>query len=123
MDLEGQFEIELAGRIDIGEKRRPADNLRNRSRRSGQLIRARPRRAARKGLLQNSESLCGKVKKATTHAGRPERRSVQHEDEAAVLLWLQSEAQASPPPKGGALTDAGDEERARDHAEHRDDSA
>ena len=64
MDLEGQIDIELAGRVDA-IRRAPADDLRIGPRRAG-----RPRfkldlLGGSKGLLVNSEGLCGSSTRAT----------------------------------------------------------
>ena len=65
VDLEGQIDIELAAAIDT-VKAAPADHLRSRPRRAGQPASSLDLAGGTKGLLQNSESLCGKPKKATT---------------------------------------------------------
>jgi hypothetical protein len=66
VDLEGQFEVELAARIDTGK----GGGLRT----TFETVPDAPvssvvldLQGGSKGLLQNSESLCGKTKKAATH--------------------------------------------------------
>ena len=59
------------------QRRRPAHHLRNRPRRAGQLSSRSNLAGGAKGLLQNSESLCGKPKQGDGEDGRPERRRRQ----------------------------------------------
>ncbi len=49
----------------------------------------------RKGLVDNSESLCGRPKRATVADDRPERGHLGGEAQAADRLWLQAGQRAT----------------------------
>ncbi len=118
-DLQGQFDIELAGKIDTAKRRRPAGHLQHGAGRAGLEVRPRTCQGGKKGLLVNSKSLCKGDRKAKVQMTGQNGRIRQRQGQAAELRAARRRRDTSATREGRCARRWGPRERAENDDRHR----